>query len=512
MTTRAVRTYVRDPTSGAGINAVTVSLKKHNGGATVTSDATDANGLAELDRDAVGYPGPAYLTFTSGSTTDTHSGNVVGQIAGLLWAADLPDALALFGIGVVPGVGSELAASSAGTDMEIDVAAGMAMLKDGQPYIQEATQAVVIGTSDPSNPRIDRVVLRLTREGQTDQGKIVLAVAEGTPAGSPVAPALTQTSATWEFSLAQVSVLAGVTSIAANKVTDERYSTSLGQAYAFLYPASRTAGDVFYVTAAGKLARLAIGSTGTYLRVTGGIPAWDDISADDILAAVSDTELGYVDGVTSPIQTQLDAKQPLDADLTVIAALADPNADRILFWDDSAGSYAYLAAGTGLTITGTTIAASGTGDVVGPGSATDNAVARFDTTTGKLLQNSSATVSDAGVATATGLTGSGTASTAVAGAAMGSVSGNSATVLGSDFSGRVSLTSGTGTTTGTVYTVTFGTTRADNNFVVLIDPDPIAMDANLCVTSRATTGFVIHARSTVTATAVITVGWVVVGR
>mgnify|MGYP003386396238 CR=1 FL=1 len=36
------------------------------------------------------------------------------------------------------------------------------------------------------------------------------------------------------------------------------------------------------------------------------------------------------------------------------------------------------------------------GDVVGPASATDNALARFDTTTGKLLQNSTVTVSDTG--------------------------------------------------------------------------------------------------------------------
>ena len=36
------------------------------------------------------------------------------------------------------------------------------------------------------------------------------------------------------------------------------------------------------------------------------------------------------------------------------------------------------------------------GDVVGPSSATDNAIARYDSTTGKLIQNSVVTVSDAG--------------------------------------------------------------------------------------------------------------------
>ena len=66
---------------------------------------------------------------------------------------------------------------------------------------------------------------------------------------------------------------------------------------------------------------------------------------------------------------------------------------------------ATLTAGTGVTITnGTgsiTIAASGgTGDVVGPSSATDNAITRFDLTTGKLVQNSLVTVADDGAITA----------------------------------------------------------------------------------------------------------------
>lgn len=38
--------------------------------------------------------------------------------------------------------------------------------------------------------------------------------------------------------------------------------------------------------------------------------------------------------------------------------LADPNADRLVFWDDSAGAGAFLTLGTGLAITDTTIAVS----------------------------------------------------------------------------------------------------------------------------------------------------------
>ncbi len=41
--------------------------------------------------------------------------------------------------------------------------------------------------------------------------------------------------------------------------------------------------------------------------------------------------------------------------LVQIGNLADPNADRIVFWDDSAGSYAFLAPGNSVAITGTTL-------------------------------------------------------------------------------------------------------------------------------------------------------------
>lgn len=43
------------------------------------------------------------------------------------------------------------------------------------------------------------------------------------------------------------------------------------------------------------------------------------------------------------------------------ASLSDPGADRILFWDDSAGAMTFLAVGTNLSITGTTLNASGGG-------------------------------------------------------------------------------------------------------------------------------------------------------
>jgi len=122
---------------------------------------------------------------------------------------------------------------------------------------------------------------------------------------------------------------------------------------------------------------------------------------------------------------------------------ADPGADRIFFWDDGAGATAWLAATSGIEIDGTdlkvdvdgldeigaalvdadtiivddgdsgttkkslmsrvaTYVGGGAGDVVGPAGATDHAYSRFDTATGKLLQDSLSIEDDAGIVTHSG--------------------------------------------------------------------------------------------------------------
>jgi hypothetical protein len=70
----------------------------------------------------------------------------------------------------------------------------------------------------------------------------------------------------------------------------------------------------------------------------------------------------------------------------------------------TARARASVSAGTGISYNSTTGVITNSspslgGDVVGPASATDNAVARFDTTTGKLLQNSVVTIGDTGATT-----------------------------------------------------------------------------------------------------------------
>lgn len=66
------------------------------------------------------------------------------------------------------------------------------------------------------------------------------------------------------------------------------------------------------------------------------------------------------DGTGDPIRTAFDKCNDNFDELYLLLgdALADPGADRLLFWDDSAGELTWLTLGTGLSITGTTITAS----------------------------------------------------------------------------------------------------------------------------------------------------------
>lgn len=60
------------------------------------------------------------------------------------------------------------------------------------------------------------------------------------------------------------------------------------------------------------------------------------------------------------------------------------------WYDDTDSAFEWCNANSGVP----TVLGGGTGDVVGPASSTDNAIVRFDGTTGKLIQNSGTTIDD----------------------------------------------------------------------------------------------------------------------
>ena len=99
------------------------------------------------------------------------------------------------------------------------------------------------------------------------------------------------------------------------------------------------------------------------------------------------------------------AKVPLTTDLA-LGELAINTYDGKLYLKKDDGTESIVTVNTG---------GAGSGDVVGPGSSTDNAITRFDGVTGLLIQNSTATLDDSGVVSVSGANISGlTASHAVA--------------------------------------------------------------------------------------------------
>ena len=107
------------------------------------------------------------------------------------------------------------------------------------------------------------------------------------------------------------------------------------------------------------LAGTAITATAAELNTLDGITATvsELNTLDGITATV--TELNYTDGVTSAIQTQLNNKQPLDADLTAIAALANTDGNFIVgngtTWVVESGATARTSLGLGSLATASTI-------------------------------------------------------------------------------------------------------------------------------------------------------------
>ena len=98
-----------------------------------------------------------------------------------------------------------------------------------------------------------------------------------------------------------------------------------------------------------------------------------DVSVSDVTA----TEIGYLDGVSSAIQTQLDAKQASDADLTAIGALAKTDGNLIVgngsTWvaENGATARTSLGLGTIATQAANNVSISG-GSITGMGEPSSN--------------------------------------------------------------------------------------------------------------------------------------------
>lgn len=166
-----------------------------------------------------GNPGPHYLRLSYAGETHYAYSQTTGA-SGPTLISLLPQLFRVWTDGYVDDVLGELAVGASGLGMTVTVAPGIGIAQ-GIVYDQSEVVSLPIQPAD-TQARIDRVVVEVVPPGNTEEGRARLLVITGTPSGSPVAPALTQTATVYQMPLATVTVDANVSTIASNKITDQR--------------------------------------------------------------------------------------------------------------------------------------------------------------------------------------------------------------------------------------------------------------------------------------------------
>ncbi len=200
------------------------------------------------------------------------------------------------------------------------------IVRTGRCYVQgyygwvTGNEALTVPKSHATLPRIDRVVARLS---VSVNQSVTFAVKTGTPAASPSAPALTRTSETYEISLARIYVGAGVTSITAANITDERGDATVcgvaGVKHSWQY-LTNVAIDVSGMSVdSGVSDRDPVYFNGTkWVYATKGAVGFYDYRHDAVITA------GYLDGFTGLTPGEIISNKGVALTTTEIVVMTNP--------------------------------------------------------------------------------------------------------------------------------------------------------------------------------------------
>jgi hypothetical protein len=170
---------------------------------------------------------------------------------------------ALYATTGIIGTGSLAVGANSPAGMSVRVAAGWGAVVGTTTtdmgvytFYNDALNTLTITTADPTNPRIDLVCATVRDAFYSGAfNDVIFQVVAGTPAGSPVAPALPANS----ISLATVAVGAAVTQINSGDITDTRVATTSNLATSLPSQA---------------------GNAGNYLTTNGSVASWAPVISD----------------------------------------------------------------------------------------------------------------------------------------------------------------------------------------------------------------------------------------
>ncbi len=237
------------------------------------------------------------------------------------------------GNGVFPSPSTSLQVQPS-QGMEVIIKPGKAWI-NGYYFVNDTDLAMTL-IADPVLPRIDRLVLRLHFSNR----EITLEKMQGTPASTPLPPSIVRDGEMIELSLATIFIAAGETSIQSSMITDTRSNseecgyvsstiTNIPTLTANRALISNVNGELeVSVIKSSELSTLSginsniqtqlnskqtsitgAASTVTSTNLTASRALQSDGNGKITISSITATELGYLSGVTSSLQTQLNNKQ-----------------------------------------------------------------------------------------------------------------------------------------------------------------------------------------------------------
>lgn len=301
---------------------------------TVASGQTITIGLpsaitADVTGDVTGN-----VSGTAATVTDAAQANItsVGTLTGLTMSGDI-----LLGTNKITGLGDPVANQDAATKTYVDTIAAAGL------HYHDAVRVEVEGNLTVTYDNgTDGVGATLTNAGA--QTALVIDGVTMVAADRVLVYEQTDQSQNGVYTVTDIG--SGSTNWVLTRATDaDSYSASdkdaLGEGDAFFVSEGTAgAGELYVMNATGAIT---FGTT----NIT-----FTQISSSQIYSASTGLDLT---GTTFSLSH------------LGIESLADPDADKIAFWDDSAGAFEWLTIGTGLTLTGTELVASSAAYTAGDG-------------------------------------------------------------------------------------------------------------------------------------------------